>query len=870
MTAPSGLMKFDHDTVRLLFEPASHGMALIRVEGRFDYVNPAFSRMLGYTTEELCRLSYLQVTHAEDAEHGEELAQILLDGEKESVTTEKRYVAKSGRTVYCRVDTALIRDESGRPSFFFSQVTDISNRRRDGVLLQEERRLMEMVAKGEELNAFLRHLVGAVKGQMEDARVCLFLVRNDNRTLHLHTALELPPPIAMRLIQLEVRAESGIVSRCAFLNRRIVTADLGRDPDLGTEAGSEALRSGWAFPIRSRTNLVVGVLALFFSGERDPDPRELDQVERAIRIAGIGIEREHADRLLRESEERYALALRGANDGIWDWDVGPDRLYVSQRWRAIVGLAAGDVLSNGRDWIRRLHPADRRPTYIRLRAHLEGLSAHFEAEYRMRQRDGSYRWVLSRGVAQRDRDGRPYRMAGSLSDVTERKAAEARLEYEALHDALTDLPNRSFFVSRLERSLREQTPGGFAVLFLNLDRFKQVNDSLGNEFGDRLLTAVGARLRTVVGTEHLLARMGGDEFTVLVESANAPAQAEELAGRLVSALAESFRIQDYDVSTGASVGLVVAHAEYQRPEEVLRDADAAVSRAKERGRSCVVVFDQKMQARALEAARIEGLIRRALLEDGLVLYYQPIVELSGRRVVGCEALLRVTLPEAVGISPETVIRVAEETGLILSLGEWVFREACAFASRLMDAGMPDIRVAINVSPKQFRHTGFPTRVAEILRETGVTGNCITLELTEGLFLGFEDEVLASLTRLQELGFQLSIDDFGTGYSSLSYLKRLPIDLLKIDRSFVGGIPQDEEGAAISAAVIALGHILQIRVVAEGVERPEQIEFLAGFECDYIQGYAVSKALSEAEFMDFVRRSRTLDHAVTGGYGNEDV
>lgn len=833
-------------------------MALLGVDGRFRLVNRTFAHMLGYGSDELTALTDLQITHPEDREENLRVAQSLLDGTRASASTEARYMGKTGRVLDFSVHTSLIRDADGQPQYFLSQYADIGERRRDAAILYSEKRLMEMVARGEAQDVFLAKVTETISSQIEGFAAALFLLDEARTKLILQKAEGMSPRLAATLVELDVGPDRGFLAACAFFNRRML---LGGDAEARSDVTLHALAeagfgSGWATPIRTRNNRVLGVLAAF-SSQRAVDPRDIDLVERTVRIAGIGLEREHADRRLRESEERHLLALRGAKDGIWDWDILKDRLYVSERWQEIAGSSAQDRIGSGRAWMCRLYPDDRRPIHTRLRAHLEGRTPYFEAEYRMLRSDGKYCWVLSRGVALRNDSGQAYRMAGSLSDITERKRAESRLEFEALHDPLTGLPNRTFFLGRLDRCLRDGE-GVFhhALLLLDLDRFKTVNDSLGNPIGDRVLVAVAKRLRSALGSRHLLARVGGDQFVILVEHERADQECLELADKILKLLAAPFRIQDYEVSATASIGLVDSVSGYNRPEDVVRDADSAMLRAKERGRACSVVFDAGMKDRRRESARLEKVIRRALQDGSFALAYQPIVERRTGRVVGGEALLRLQGPRLDGLNTQSLVTVAEESGLIVRLGEWVFKEACAFSARLAKELGDCPRIAVNASPHQFRHSDFPSMAAAALSETGARGENITIELTEGLFLGFEADVLGALGRLKALGFQLSIDDFGTGYSSLAYLKRLPIDSVKIDRSFVMGIPDDEDGAAITGAMVALGHILQVKVVAEGVERQAQIDFLSGFECDYLQGFGISRPLGADEFIEFFRQNST--------------
>ncbi|MGH2840349.1 MAG: putative bifunctional diguanylate cyclase/phosphodiesterase [Solirubrobacteraceae bacterium] len=568
-------------------------------------------------------------------------------------------------------------------------------------------------------------------------------------------------------------------------------------------------------------------------------------LERSIRYA---ITHQRTLRALADSEERFALAMAGANDGLWDWDLRADQLYLSARWKAMLGYTDSEIGPSPAEWLDRIHASDLDRFQQALAGHLNGNVAHFEVEHRVRARDRSYRWMLARGLAVGDSDGRPTRIAGSQTDITERKRAESQLQHDALHDGLTGLPNRVLFLDRLHHAMRRgsRTQGQerTAVLFLDIDRFKLVNDSLGHLAGDRLLVEVARRLERGLRPGDTVARLGGDEFIVLLEELHGRAEAEQIASRMLHTLTEPFPIDDRDLYLSASIGIAMAGGE--SPGAVIRDADAAMYRAKAEGKGRHAMFDARLHEAAVARLDVETRLRRGLggpgKPTGVVVLYQPIVHGDGLRLAGFEALAR-WRDDAGELLPDRFIPIAEETGLIHPLGRIVLREACRQLTIWRRRAPAPLTMSVNLSGRQLLDAAFADEVEAALADHRLRPEALRLEITESEAAADPAAVCAALEMLhRRIGVRARLDDFGTGASSLTFLRGFPGDALKIDRSFVAAMATDEDAYQIVTAIVGLAHNLGIEVVAEGVETDDQLTLLRGLGCEFVQGFLIGHPL----------------------------
>jgi len=659
----------------------------------------------------------------------------------------------------------------------------------------------------------------------------------------------------------------GLLERVRKENIDLILLDIEMPEITGLEA-LKALRQYYTsiqlpiimLTVRNQSKDVIAALEL---GANDYLTKPIDF---PIALARIKTQLSHkrAENALRESEERYALAARGANDGLWDWNLVANIIYFSPRWKATLGYQDHEIGSSPEEWFSRIHESDRDLVKVRIEDHQNGDVPHFESEIRMLHKDGTYRWMLSRGVIKRDENGKPLRMAGSQTDITEGKVA----------DPLTGLPNRLFFVERLLRLIEQRkrrTDALFAVLFLDLDGFKMINDRLGHIVGDKLLISVSKRLLNCLRSNDLVvradepftvARLGGDEFAILLDYLNSADDAKAVADRLMQELNRPFEMDEKEIYTTVSIGIALSSSGYLYPEEFLRDADTAMYRAKSTGKARSEIFDADMRATITSRMQLETDLRHALDRKEFRNVYQPIVLLATGQVAGFEALLRWQHPERGLLGPNEFIPVAEETGLIRELGWWNLREACRqigeWKNRL--SGFSEFIMSVNLSVKQFQQLNLVGDIRKLLQELSIPAETLQLELTESSVMTDPHTAILMLEQIKALGICLAIDDFGTGYSSLSYLHRFPLNTVKIDRSFTSTMGNGGDGIQIVKTIMPLASNLGFDVVAAGVETQEQVRLLKELKCKYAQGYYFSKPLTAEAAEEFLAGQPSLTPA----------
>ncbi|GAA0752168.1 EAL domain-containing protein [Ideonella azotifigens] len=575
----------------------------------------------------------------------------------------------------------------------------------------------------------------------------------------------------------------------------------------------------------------------------------LRRLPMAIESAHFRVQLERERGALRDSEARFHQMANAIGDTFWLAD--PQRhsvLYVSPGFERIWGEPPTVLQQNWMAWQRAVHPNDLGMVTKALAAAVDG---HFSLECRIQRPDGQLRHIAMRGYPANDESGQPFRRAGVVQDITERKAQEARIQHLAYHDALTGLPNRSLLMDRLALTLAhaQRQRGQMALLFLDLDRFKTINDTLGHLVGDEMLKCVAERLRAVLRDDDTVARLGGDEFVIVLPDIEDVADPAHVAEKLMASLSRPFQIDGHELHVTCSLGVSLFPRDGEDAETLLKFADTALYKAKGAGRNDYRFFSPEMDARAHDKLRLENDLRRAIERHELLLHYQPQMDLLTGKVRGVEALVRWLHPRLGLIAPNDFIPLAEETGLILEIGDWVLNTACQQLRRWREQGQTDLVLAVNLSARQLQRPGLDLGVARTLAASGVPAHCLELEITESSVMQDPEQALALLRRLHQMGVLFAIDDFGTGYTNFAYLKQLPLQALKIDRSFIQGLSQaGGDDAAIAEAIIAMSRKMNLRVIAEGVETEEQRLRLQSLGCDGIQGYLLARPMPAEALM----------------------
>ncbi|WP_254175085.1 bifunctional diguanylate cyclase/phosphodiesterase [Planktothrix pseudagardhii] len=613
-------------------------------------------------------------------------------------------------------------------------------------------------------------------------------------------------------------------------------------------AQQRGYQSSLVLPLFNNNGEVFGTLNIYSAEAYAFNPKEVELLTQLTDSLSFGIVALRAEQALRESEQRYRLLAENINDLVCLHDQDRRYLYLSPSCESLLGYGYNELI--GKDPYILFHPDDRDRIVEEFRAVILGKN-DISITYRIRQKSGNYIWLETLTKPILNEAGKVVQIQTTSRDVTERILVQERFKYEALHDALTGLPNRNLLMERLKlgiNRIRNFEGYRFAVLFLDLDRFKVINDSLGHLVGDQLLIATAHKLQSIVRSIDLVARIGGDEFVILLDEIKDIQEAIRVTERIFKTLTSPLIIEEREIYVSTSIGIVLGTKDYIRDSDLLRDADIAMYRAKNQGKARYEIFDREMHAVAIKRLHLENDLRRAIEQQQFLVYYQPIINLSNHRLIGFEALVRWQHPTRGFISPIEFIPLAEETGLIIMIDSWVLFTACQQLAtwKIKFPHYLPLKMSINLSAQDFRKINLIEEIDHILMETGLEGQELTLEITESMLIENINKTIDLLTEIKLRNLEISIDDFGTGYSSLNYLHRFPVDYLKIDSSFVSQMQEENRNYQVVSTIIDLGHHLGLAIVAEGIETGQQMRWLRELGCKFGQGYLFAQPLSAQE------------------------
>lgn len=734
---------------------------------------------------------------------------------------------------------------------------------------RQEQDAVSSVALDRPLPHILEDICTRMEKLLGKGAICsVMLLDADDEHLLPGAAPSLPAPYWEAITNAPVGPDSGSCGAAIFHRRPVFVEDIAHDPlwkDYRDIAMQHGLRACWSVPVVTAFQSVLGAFAVYYPTPRTPGDAEKHKILDAVDLIALAIDKKKMEQSLAESEDRYRSVVTNLTEGIMV--VAPGGQILTCNPSAMRILKITDIHSTGRRhrYFKRIVNEDGSemrlgddPASVVFRT----LAPIMNLSIGMELRDRSVVWLLVNVMPIIGSDSEAATaVLISFTDTTEVRETQRQLHYLASHDALTGLPNRHQLNQRLSHALTHARRSNHrvAVLFLDLDRFKNVNDTAGHTAGDNLLKDVASRLSSCIRTSDMLARLGGDEFVIVAEAFDNAAHLKEMAERVLARIREPFHVEGHEYYLGTSIGISVFPHDGDDCATLLRCADSAMYYAKESGRNNFQFFTTELNVRAQHRYALEKNLRRALQEEEFLVYYQPKICLKTSRIVGAEALIRWQMPDIGIIAPNEFIPISEEIGLILPMGRWVLEQACRQTQLWRQQFAPDLVVSVNISPRQFQDPGLSKSIQQALTDAGLSAAGLQLEITEGLLMGEVELLLPVFNAIKELGISISLDDFGTGFSSLSYLQRFPIDNLKIDRSFIRDIPGNQDSVTLTNTIIAMANALGMSVTAEGVEKAEQMFFLADSGCQQMQGYYFSRPVPAQEFEKLLAANAESQH-----------
>ncbi|MCK9607912.1 MAG: EAL domain-containing protein [Methylomonas sp.] len=799
-----------------------------------SWVSDNIIRQLGYTPDQAMQPGWWQA-HLHNDDQQQVTASHTRLMANDHLIHEYRFSHADGHWLWIRDELRLLRDSSGQPCEIVGAWLDVSEHKRSEALRLARQSALDRIVANQSLPVILDDIARRVEATYPDMRVSILLIDTLTGRLTHGAAPSLPDFYNQAVEQLEPKIGHGSCGTAAKLGEPVIVADIEQHPywvdylDLTRRAGFGAC---WSVPFKDEAGRVLGTFGIYHNTKREPTPGQLELIDEFTRITALAVQKVRATDTLRQA----AAVFDSTREGILIADLKHRIVAINRAYTEITGYSEADALGKNPNFSKsgRHDSAFYQLLWSELSA-----TGHWQGEIWNRRKNGEFypQWLTINTVY--DQQGLACQYVGVFSDISQIKESEARLERLAHFDPLTNLPNRLLVQSRLRHAVEHAERHGHrvAVLYLDMDRFKTVNDSLGHPSGDELLHLLAIRLSERLRDEDTLARLAGDEFLLVLEHIEAAETAATVAQAMIDLLLPPFHLNGgQEIYLGVSIGISLYPDDAGDVTELIQHADMAMYLAKQEGRNTFRFHTQALSSAASERLNLETRLRRALADEEFVLHYQLLIDARDESAVGVEALVRWQPPGEAIVSPGKFIPIAEETGLIVPLGEWVLRSACKQGKAWIDAGLPAMIMAVNLSVRQFQSVDVVELVSQVLADSGFPADYLELELTEGMLMDDAKQSIATLNALKELGVRLSIDDFGTGYSSLAYLKRFPIDKLKIDQSFVRGLFEDLNDREITATIIAMSRVLKLAVLAEGVETEQQLAFLRENGCDYYQGY----------------------------------
>ncbi|SEI41634.1 EAL domain-containing protein [Nitrosomonas eutropha] len=822
---------------------------------RLVWVSENVEQVLGYTPEEACIPDWwISHLHPDDRDQAVARQSILIS--EGQLVHDYRFYHRDGRIVWLLDQLQLIRDAGDRPYEVVGTCLDISERKRTELIRQAQQSALDLIVTNQSLPVILSDIAKHLEAINPDMLVSILLLDKQTKRLKLGAAPSLPDDYNAAVNGQEIGEGVGSCGTAAFRGETVIVSDIDHHPhwqhflDLTRKAD---LHACWSLPFKDEHNDVLGIFAIYHHIACEPSPKDLELIREFASFTALAVQKVRATEALRLS----ATVFASIREGVVITDLEPRIVAVNRAYMRITGYSEEQVLGKNPKIIKSgLHD---KTFYQAMWATLKA-TGHWSGEVWNRRKNGEIypQWLTINAVCIDSSccdESNSCNYVGVFTDISQIKQSEAQLAQLAHYDPLTGLPNRLLAQSQLHQAIeRAQRHGRLVgVLYIDLDRFKNVNDSLGHPVGDELLIKLAERMKKRVREEDTLARLGGDEFLLVLEDVRDLGDPAFVAQSLINLLTSPFVLPSgHEIFINASIGISLFPEDASNATELIQHSDMAMYQAKKEGRNTYRYHTEALSVAANERLIMENRLRYALSAEELILHYQPLVDARTGYVVGVEALVRWQPPGKAMVPPGKFIPIAEETGLIVPLGEWVLRTACKQARAWIDAGLSPLVMAVNLSVRQFQSENLVGMVQRILEETQLPADYLELELTESMFMEHVEQSIETLNKLKTLGVHLAIDDFGTGYSSLIYLKRFPIDKLKIDQRFVRDLADDHNDREIAATIIAMARGLKLGVLAEGIESEEQLAFLRQQDCDYYQGYLFHRPVPAIELEAWLR------------------